>query len=248
MRPPFRDGQVTLTNIMTVRRGDKVRRYYRSKGHPLVRLPDAPLDSAVFLAAYAAAKDAVPVRAAPAPGTLAGLCRAALASDRYLASGKATRAMFRRHIDAVTEAHGMIPAVGIRTRHIVADVAGSTAPGHRLRTWRFLCSFGAATGLLRTDEARAATAPPAPKSDGHPPWAAAEIAAYRARWQIGTTPRAAMELLHWTGARISDAVRIGLGMVDRGGVLTFRQAKTGDPAFVPWHCALPAYASAMLDD
>jgi len=37
-------------------------------------------------------------------------------------------------------------------------------------------------------------------------------------------------------------------MVDRGGVLAFRQSKTGDMAFVPWTCAPPACAADMEAD
>jgi integrase len=56
------------------------------------------------------------------------------------------------------------------------------------------------------------------------------------------------EVLHWTGARISDAVKIGAGHVGRDGVLAFTQTKTRDMAFVPWTCALPDYASDMEED
>ncbi|MCJ7871677.1 tyrosine-type recombinase/integrase [Phaeobacter sp. J2-8] len=55
-------------------------------------------------------------------------------------------------------------------------------------------------------------------------------------------------LLHWTGARISDAVLIGPGMVGRDGVLAYRQGKTGGAAYVPWTCALPDYAKGMEPD
>jgi integrase len=70
----------------------------------------------------------------------------------------------------------------------------------------------------------------------------------RDRWPIGTTQRAIFELLHWTGARISDAVRLGPGMVRKEGVLVFRQQKTGEPANVPWTCTLPAYVDAADRD
>ena len=84
--------------------------------------------------------------------------------------------------------------------------------------------------------------------DGHPTWRRAEIEAFRAAYAIGTSPRAIMELAFWTGARISDVVAIGPQHVGRDGVLAFRQCKTGGLAFVPWSCALPAYARGMAAD
>jgi integrase/recombinase XerD len=82
----------------------------------------------------------------------------------------------------------------------------------------------------------------------HPPWTSDEIAAYRARHPIGTVARGAMELLHFTAARISDGVMIGRGMVGNDGILAFRQQKTGDMAFVPWTCPLPDHALDSLVD
>ena len=90
--------------------------------------------------------------------------------------------------------------------------------------------------------------PALPKSDGHEPWTRAEVEAFRTRWSIGTVQRAIFEMLHWTGARISDPVKIGRGMVGADGVLTFKQTKTGDLAYVPWTCLLPHFAAAMQAD
>lgn len=57
-----------------------------------------------------------------------------------------------------------------------------------------------------------------------------------------------MELTYWTGARISDVVKIGRQHVDSDGVLCFRQTKTDDMAYVPWFCGLPAYGAGMEGD
>ncbi len=71
--------------------------------------------------------------------------------------------------------------------------------------------------------------------------------AFRARWPIGTAARAAMELLHWSAARVGDAGKMTRGMV-RGGLLTYRQGKTGEEAHVPWEGPLPAFARGMEGD
>lgn len=102
--------------------------------------------------------------------------------------------------------------------------------------------------LLTSDPSLAARRKSIPKTIGHPAWTDADITRYRARWPIGTVARLAMELIYWTGARISDAVMIGSSMIGRDGVLHFIQKKTGEPAFVPWTCPPPVYARRMLTD
>lgn len=243
-----RGGVVRLTGIRTVIRRGRTYRYFQSKGQPLIRLPDLPMDHPDFLRAYADAKKTVPERAPVAAGSFAALVRAALKSDHYLQSKPATRAMFRRHCDSLLEEFGKLPARGLRSRHIRANLPTSTSQGHRLRTWRFLCSFGVATALLDRNEALDVAMPKAKKKGGHPAWTEADIAAFRIRWPMGSATRAAFELLRFTGARISDAVLIGPGMVGRDGVLSYRQVKTGGPAHVPWSCAMPDYAAHLSDD
>lgn len=249
MRKGIRAGTVTLTGLMRIERRGRVYWYLRRRGRPLVRLPDLPHDDPAFLAAYAAARaDDPPPRSAPAPGSIAGLIAAALASDTYLARSPVYRATLRRHFEAIRRTAGHAPARGLRDYIIRADVTAATNPTDRLKAWRFLTAFGLAAGLLPTDPARAVAAPRRAASDGHPPWAPDQLDAYRARWRPGTSARLAFELLHWTGARIGDAVRLGPGMIDRDGVLVFRQGKTGDIAYVPWSCPLPAYAAGMEAD
>ena len=89
--------------------------------------------------------------------------------------------------------------------------------------------------------------PKAKAKGGHPPWTSEEIAAFRSRWPIGSATRAAFEVLRFSGARISDAVRLGPGMI-RDGVLTYKQVKTGGPAHVPWSCKLPDFAQHLTED
>jgi integrase len=230
----------------------RVYRYLRIKGQPLVKLPGRSPTDPHFLAAYAAAMLAAPEGAKPqtrhATGSLGAACEVALASDRYHASGKATRAMFKRHLSVMAEMRGKAPMHQIQQQHIRADVQSANAKGHRLRTWRFLFSVLLELGLVDSNPAALVKMPKGPPAKSHPPWDADDIAAYRARWPIGTPARAAMELLHWTGARISDAVMIGPQMVDAGGVLRYRQTKTKDMAYVPWSCPLPAYAHGLEAD
>lgn len=251
MRRGIRGTTVTLTNLMPVRRGNRTDWYFRKKGQKLVRLPDLPHDHPDFLAAYAAARKAAEAAARPLrlpPGTLGALIEATVHSDRFLSRSAVYRATLRRHFEAIRRDGGEAPAKGLRDRHIRANVATAESPVDRRKAWRFLCAFGVDAGLLEIDPSLTVTLPRAPKTIGHPAWTAADIDAFRTRWPIGTSKRAAFELLHWTGFRIGDAVMIGPGHVDRAGVLIYTQSKVKQPAFVPWTARLPAYAECHAGD
>lgn len=243
---------MSLSNIKSVRdRAGKVRRYLRVKGRPLVPLPDLPTDHPDFLAAWAAAMKAAKGRSArPVHGSIAELCAAYLRSPAFLSKSDGYRSILRRHVMAIEAKAGEAQARHLAPRHISADLAGLTggAAQSRFKAWRALVAYGLQAGMLMADPTEGVKRPKPARTDGHEPWTRAEVEAFRARWPIGTVQRAIMELLYWTGARISDAVMIGPGMVDRGGALTFRQVKTRELAHVPWTCALPTFASGMEPD
>jgi integrase/recombinase XerD len=235
---------VTLKGLMPSSKGKagKVRWYVRRKGLPLVPMPDLPHDDPRFLAAYAAAwTAAAPEKPHDGAGTVAAHIKTVFASPRYRAASASYKAALTRHAMAILDECGHFPIAGLKDRHIAADVDACDVPDMRLKAWRFLCK------PLRPDPSRSVRAE-RQKGEGYQPWAADDIARFRARWPIGTAPRAAMELLFWTGARISDGVRIGRGNIGGDGVLSFRQQKTGRPAYVPWSCTLPEYAADMADD
>lgn len=120
--------------------------------------------------------------------------------------------------------------------------------GVRKRTWRFLCSYGIRTGLLERNEAADVGMPRTGKTEGHPAWTVGEIEKFRARWPMGSATHAAFELLRFSGSRISDAVRLGPGMIAKDGVLSYRQIKTGGMAHVPWTCPLADFAVHLAHD
>lgn len=251
MRHGIRGGIVTLTNIKTVtdRKGTE-RRYLQVKGQPRIRLPDLPMNSPGFVAAWAAAmeqaKGARPARA----GTLAHLISAFTRGPAFLSKSAGYRGLIGRHLTAIERKAGTAFAADLRTPHIKADLA-TLAPSvaqARLKAWRLLCKYGCDINAMTHDPTVGVAKPKLPKSDGHAPWTPDDIAAFRARWDIGTVQRAIFEVLHWTGCRIGDAVQIGPGMVGRNGVLVYRQGKTADLAYCPWTCPLPAHAAHLSAD
>lgn len=247
MRRPFRGSTVTL-KIKAVRVGGKVYRYTRIPGLPAVRLPDLPLDDPRFLRAYAEA--AGEVQTVAHAGSVAELCDAYSASERFKALSPDYLRVIRRHVEAIRAQGGDARARHLKRKHITADLA-ALAPNPaaaRLKAWRLICAFGVETGRLAEDPSDGVKRRPIPKTAGHRPWTRTQIEAFRAAYPPETPARLAFEVLFWTAARIGDGVRLGDGMVGRDGVLSFRQAKTGGEVYVPWTCALPDYAASCAPD
>ena len=224
------------------------RAFYRTrKGGKtkLVALPDLPHDHPDFIAAWAeAARDGKPAEK-PKQGTLASSWNAMRASTMFASWTPVYRAKVARQFDAICASKGHVSARAIRDPHITKDVAEAPSPGDRLKAWRAWGTWCKERGLILENPALTVRMPKAVKAKGkvgHRRWTGDDIAQFRARWQVGTIPRAMMELLLWTGARISDAITLGPQMVDSDGVLVYTQHKTRDRAYVPWTCALPPYA------
>jgi integrase/recombinase XerD len=227
------------------------KRYYRtSRGgkERYVPLPDdLPLDHPDFIAAWAAAAKGHEPRPAFASGTLGSTWRAVLASDRLAALSAVYRAAIAREAGKIVEKAGGVRAAAVQERHVRADLRGSNNQRARLKAWRFWAAVCLQQGWIATDPTTGIRAE-RPKTVGFPTWSRAEIEAFRAAFPIGTTARAIMELAYWTGARIGDVVQIGPQHVGKDGVLAYRQGKTGDMAYVPWTCPLPAYGAHMAAD
>jgi integrase len=235
---------VRLTYIHTVTKGGRTYRYLRLPGQMAVALPNLPLDHPDFLTAYAAAKAGAARIVRAAPGTIAALVEAFLRSARFAELSPAYRNAVRREAEEIRKKAGAGRAADLRARHIRADLLDLDPhrSTKRLKAWRLICAHGLAIGMLTDDPSEGIRRQRLPRSEGHAPWTDDDIAAFRRRWPLGTVQRKIMEVLLWTGARISDAVTLGPGMVSRDGVLSYRQAKTGRIAYVPWTCALPTFA------
>ena len=72
-------------------------------------------------------------------------------------------------------------------------------------------------------------------------WTEAEIAAFRARWPVGTRERLALELLLGTGLRVGDAVTVGR-QHRRGGELVLHHGKNDSDTVIP---IVPELAEAI---
>jgi site-specific recombinase XerD len=250
VRRQIRENTVTLQHVQTVRKGSAVYRYLRIPGQPRIRLPDLPPDHPDFLDAYVEATRAAPKKIRATTGSVRALVEAFLRSEVYLSYSAGYRAIIRRHADAIADQAEDARVAHLRSAHIQADLAPllPNVAAQRLKAWRAICAFGKEKTLLTIDPTKDVVKKKIPETDGHIAWTLAEVAKFREAYPIGTATRAIFEVLHWTGCRISDAVKIGPGMVGADGVLAYRQIKTGDMAYVPWNCPLKPFVAAGQGD
>lgn len=226
-----------------------VRFYYRPKGQKGVPMPDLPPDHPEFLAAYARAAGVTP-RRPTREGTLAAGVELYKASDAFAALAPGTREARRRMLDDVADRYGHGTRSDLAARHIEKDLARfrGHARNNRLKMWRGLCKFLVEHDGLPRDPSDGIRRAKTAKSAGHTPWTQDDVEAFRNHWPLGTVERLAFELIFWTGARVSDAVRLGPGNIDRDGWLTFRQQKTGGEVWIPFRRALPVFAEPLARD
>lgn len=243
-------GVVTLKHLQTIFKSGKTYHYLRAPGAKRHRLPDLPIDSPEFLAAYAAALTVAQVKSRAKTGTIALMIEGFLGSRDYLDQSESYRRTIRRHAEAIKDQAEDAMAAHLTAEDIADDLEplSPNAAADRLKAWRAICRYGKQKRFFGADPSLAARRKPIPKTLGYPAWSDTEIEAFRKRWPIGSVQRLCFELIYWSGARISDAVKIGPGMIGRDGVLQFTQQKTGEPTFIPWTCTLPTYAARMIVD
>lgn len=232
---------VRLKGIRRVRDASGVVRwkYHRATGAPLPA--GIPEDDPAFLDAYLAAERSGPQK--PVAGSIRAAWEGMMRSRAWARLSVSYRALLEREGRAIIKRGGHVPIRQITADHVERDMHGLSAhaANKRLRAWRALMKHARNAGAIRRDPTDQIRRRAAPKAESHAPWSEDEIAAFRARWPIGTAEREAFEILHYTGARMSDAVRLGEGMVSREGWITFRQKKTGDEVSIPFRRALPAF-------
>jgi integrase len=219
------------------------RRVYYCRDGKQVPLPDLPENDPEFIAAYAAAQ-AVPVQRGKDPrGSLAWLIAEYLSSPDYRRLAPATRQNQRRILDKLRERAGHAPFVGIEPKHIRLDCRKLADTPHAarnlLKSWRAVMRFALAANLIEADPARSVAPIKAARTTGFHSWTEGEIAAFEARWPVGTPPRTAFDLLLYTGQRRGDVCRLGWQNYSDGKI-TLQQAKTGTSLTLPVHAKLAA--------
>lgn len=233
-------------------RHGKMRHYFRRPGHNRVPLPGLP-GSAEFMAAYQAALQNAPAPVAQArakPGTINALTVAWYASAEFRQLSAITQATYRNIVERFRAEHGDKPFAALQTQHVrkfVAGKAATPAAANRLLSLlRLLMRFAVETGMRR-DDPTAGVRRVKVRTEGFHAWTEEEIAAFEAKWPLGTRERLALALLLYTGQRRGDVVRMGRQHV-RNGAMEVRQGKTGARLSIPLHAALRAALDACPSD
>ena len=166
-------------------------------------------------------------------GSLAWLIERYRETSPWTGLSLATRRQRENILRPVIERSGRQPFSKITKAAIMAGRDRRAASPHQARhfldTMRGLFRWATASGIVKVDPTAGVSDPARPKSDGFPPWSEDDVAAYYARWPIGTRERVWIDVIAYTGLRRGDAVRLGRQHI-RNGTATIKTEKTG--AFV----------------
>ena len=233
------------------------RLYMGPKGAKRLPMPDAPVDHPAFLAAYAKAlasitgADGIDLRLPAPKGSIKDAVQRFWRSDYWRdVLRDSTKARHRPEHDRIIEAYGQADLRTLKPEHIRADLKGLKphARNNRLKVWRSLMKFATEAYSLPSNPALTVAKTQTKKTDGHASWTQADVEKFRKHWPIDSAPRLAFELIYWTGARISDAIKLGEGHVGRDGFLTYRQSKTEAEAYAPLILGLSDLADTYAED
>jgi integrase len=183
----------------------------------------------------------------PHEGTLAWLLERYRETTAWTNLSLATRKQRENIFIHVVETAGTQPFAKITAAAIMAgrDRRANTPSQarHFLDAMRGLFRWAVKAQLVKIDPAASVDDPPRSQSDGFAPWSEDDIAAYEARWPIGTRQRVWLDILIYTGLRRGDAVKFGRPHV-RNGVGTIKTEKTGTEVMLPILPALNATLKA----
>lgn len=227
-RPPF--------VIREKNRHGNWRWYFRRKGTPRVRLPDQ-YGTKEFWDALAAAMagEAVSKPAPAKSGTLEWLIVRYKASGHFAGLAESTQNTRGWIYERVRKRSGHIDFRRVTRRKIEEAMDDRASTPHAANNFLSAMSVlfeWAVKHEYVVDNPCAKVSARKVRSDGFHAWTIKEVERYRAHHAVGTTQRLAVDLLLFTGLRISDAIKAGRQHV-RDGVLTIRTGKTGATVTIP---------------
>ena len=220
--------------------------YVRRRHGPRIPIP-GEYGSKAFLDAYHDAVAGI-VRAKPemhaSKGTLRWLADNWKRSSDWAGTSIATRKQRDNILARVLEDNGGCAIEDIDEAAIRAGrerrLATPAAANNFLKTMRALFRWAKEAQHVDRDPAGGVKFLKV-KTKGFTPWTLDDVAAYRARWPLGTRERLALEILINTGFRRGDAVSVGRQHL-KDKVIHITAGKNGVKLFIP---VLPALADAL---
>ena len=226
-----------LRYVQMVVRGGRRFHYFRRPGFPRVTLPGLP-GSVAFMQAYQRALDAAPEPIGigrHAPGSMAALALSYFQSPAFKALRPTSQSTYRNTIERFNVKHGHKLVRDLQPRHVADLIHGmSDRPGaanHMLKALRVLMQHAFDRRLIEVNPTIGIKKLRYVKKP-YATWLPEHVEQFKAHWPMGTQARLAIVLLTCTGARRSDAIRLGPGNV-RNGYLEYRQQKTGRELSIP---------------
>jgi integrase len=221
-RPPHLQREIT--------RHGKAVWYVRVGQGPRIRIR-ANFGTPEFDAEYRAALAGTPERkAAPSQSTLAWLLARYRETTAWSDLSPATRRQRDNIFKGVIETAGHELYAKITSPHILAGKERRASTPHQARNFldamRGLFRWAVKAELVKVDPTAGVSNPPRKGGEGFTPWSEEHMAAYEARWPIGTRQRVWLDVLAYTGLRRGDAVRLGRQHC-RDGVATIKTEKSG---------------------
>jgi integrase len=208
-------------------RHGKARYYFRRKGRRDVALPGKPR-SAEFKKAYREALNTLHSLGAARslPGSLSAAIAAYYQDQRFRVLAESTQGMRRRILEKLRSKFGQEPIKDLTRGHVVSVILAPLPPFERnnyLKSLRGLMKFAAEHNLIDADPTIGIKMN---KGGGSiHTWDETEIAQYRARHGLGSTPRLALELLLNLAQRRSDVHKLGPQHLNAGAICV-RQKKS----------------------
>ena len=223
-RPPYLHRETT-------RHGKSVWYVRVGNGAPRIRIR-AEFGTADFTAEYEAALSGTPrtKKGAPSLGTLAWLIDRYRETTAWSSLSLTTRRKRDNIFLHVIETAGTKPFAHITPATIMAGrerrAATPVQARHFLDAMRGVFRWAAKTKMVKADPTLEIENPRHKQGDGFPPWTEEHVAAYQARWPIGTRQRVWLDVLLYTGLRRGDAVRFGRQHV-KDSIGTIKTEKSG---------------------
>ena len=212
--------------------------YVRKGEGPRTRIK-GEYGSEEFMANYLAAiNGSVPEKPNPVNSeTLEWLIKQYRASASWLELSQTTKKQRDNIFLHVIKENGHLPFKGITRKNIAAGrdkrINTPFAANNFLKAIRGLFKWAADLGHV-DDDVTLGVKSIRTKTDGYHEWTEEEVAAFEARWPIGTRERLAMAILLYAGFRRGDAYTLGRQHI-RNGVIYVRTEKKGVPVALPVH-------------
>lgn len=215
------------------------RRYRFRRGAVSEMLSGEP-STAEFLRRYAELLEASEPPAPLPDRSISALIDEYMQSLEWLTLKATTQRAYTNMLAAIRRDMGGLPAAEMERQHVkkmMAKFAATpAAANNRLKRLRNLFACARELGWCDHDPTRGV---PLFRTGEIHTWAADELAAFEARWTIGTPERLAYALHLYTGQRKGDVRRMGWGDISDGTIRVV-QEKTGAKLWIPLHPDLAA--------